>query len=445
MKQNKRLLIITAVMLLTSSLLLAISVSALANSIPEDAQFTPEESIVLPKSEAPKSQADLRQEQDAIKTVSGSTVVLFGEGQFETALQARGNARTTEEEINFVINDTVQMYNKYGEIVLTNAFTLPCFSYLYDAGYIAANTHLGSPLERRGNDAVIRPKTENGIYFRDEVNDKYVYEEVVSIVVYRVEMADAHMTVGTDKEEFMMDGENWSYTLTSGAVSESDWYGPGSYVRYNRVCLLPLGGEEGDGLPVFFQSMAMTPENAGAISSEYEADYPLVMFFPDDAKITDDSIYGRTDLNVGRNGINRVNTGAHDLTINGFEFDREIMNMQVGALYPEYNADTRTALLDSAEFDIEAGMTFKELVDAYGIPYQCYAKGYCEIVDLNAPPVFHGVKDNAVMEWNDDPDGLWLFRFYSGFYVTTDGKLITVTFSRDGNYDVTEVKVEDLF
>lgn len=441
--KNRKTILIAATLIIVSALLLAASVTALASGEPEDKAFDAGEALAMDlpaQTEAPKSVAQFRLEQSAVKTETSGGIVLYAGDLFESALLARGSG-VDEEELGLLINDTVQMYNQYGEIVLTNAFALPGFAYLYDADYIAASGYLSSPAERVGDDAVIRTLGSNGVYFGDEVKNKNVYEDLMCIVEYRVEMADSRLTTGYHKEEYMLNGADWVHTVKAG-VPGSDWYGPSSYVKYDRVCLLALGEEDE---PEFSFTLGFV-ENEVSDSFVYDNAEPLIVFTHDDAKITDESsYYGYTSLNVGRDGAEKVISGRHDLTVKGYEFDRNMMIEQTMVLYPEYDSTVHTALLASDEYDIRAGMSYRELLDAYGIPYMNYQKGYCEIVSYDAPPVFHGEKGQPDIEWADDPDGLQLFYVYGGYYVTTDGKLITVTFSRDGEFSVTGADCRDLF
>lgn len=445
MKTNGKTIIIVAVMIVVASLLLSASVVALAGEAPEDEAFAPGESAaaeIPAQVEAPKSVAEFIEEQSDIKTEAGDRIVLYEGELFETALLARGNG-IGEEELALIINDTVQMYNQYAEIVLTNAYELPGFAYLYDPDYLATNEHLSSPAERIGDDAVIRSFGANGVYFRDEVGEKDVYEDHMCIIVYRVEMADSRLTAGYDKDEYFVNGSDWAHTIRAGEPGENR-YEKSSYVRYERVCLLALGEND---TPEFGYTYVFdfTTGDSNVVYS-YEGEESLIVFAADDAKITtDENVYGYNCLNVGRNGTERVNNGSHDLTIKGFEFDRNVMIEQTLELYPGYDINTRTALLDSGEYEFEVGMSFNELVDAYGIPYMSYAKGYWEIVSYTAPPVFHGIKDQVEIAWADDPDGLWLFYVYGGYYVTTDGKLFTVYFSHDGEFTVTGFDCKELF
>ncbi|MBO4277880.1 MAG: hypothetical protein J5925_05750 [Clostridia bacterium] len=444
--KNRKTILAAAVLIIVSALILSASVTALANNEPGDAAFEAGGSIVpdLPAQvESPKSVAEFLQEQSAFKAETANGIVLYAGDLFEAALNARGNGMS-EEELGLIINDTVQMYNQYGEIVLTNAYTLPGFAYLYDADYLAANDHLSTPAVRAGDDAVIHSFGANGTYFRDEVGKKDVYEDLMCIVEYRIEMADSRLTSGYHKEEYMLNGSDWVHTVKAGTPG-SNWFGPSSYIKYDRICMLALG--EADEQPEFGFTISFDYSTGDdSISNSYNGDEPLIVFASNDVKITSgDNVYGYKSLNVGRNGVDKVKTGRHDLTIKGFEFDRNVMLEQTAVLYPEYDANTRTALLGSDEYDIEVGMSFRELVDAYGIPYMNYQKGYSEIVSYDAPPVFHGEQGQPEIEWADDPDGLWLFYVYGGYYVTTDGKLYTVYFSHDGEFSVTGIDCRDLF
>ena len=145
--KNRKTILIAATLIIVSALLLAASVTALASGEPEDKVFDAGEALAMDlpaQTEAPKSVAQFRQEQSAVKNETSGGIVLYAGDLFESALLARGSG-VDEEELGLLINDTVQMYNQYGEIVLTNAFALPGFAYLYDADYIAASGYLSSP------------------------------------------------------------------------------------------------------------------------------------------------------------------------------------------------------------------------------------------------------------------------------------------------------------
>ena len=134
----------------------------------------------------------------------------------------------------------------------------------------------------------------------------------------------------------------------------------------------------------------------------------------------------------------------NDLMINGYRFNRNQLEWQTMDLLPDYDTQTRTALLPAEEYAFEIGMSYEELIRRYGIPYQSYAEG---LIGFNMdtmqftgnletiPPVFIP----------NEPDLEKMYRVYAGFYVSTDGKLFKVYFSEDGSFTVTGFDCKDLF
>ena len=440
MKTNGKTIIIAAIAIIVASLMLSASVVALANEAPEDEAFAPSESaaVEIPAQvEAPKPVADFIQEQSDIKTETADRIVLYEGDLFEAALLARGNG-IDEEELALIINDTMQMYNQYAEIVLTNAYELPGFAYLYDPDYIAANTHLSSPAERVGNDAVIRSLGANGVYFRDEAEGKDFYEDLMCIIEYRIEMADSRLTTGYDKDEYLVNGVDWIHTIRAGEPGE-DRYEKKWYVRYERVCLLAQG--ENDVHPELSYTVSFDYETGDdTIVNSYDGAEPMIIVSFDDVMITGgDSLLGYKHLNVGRSAGN-AHYGSHDLSIHEYKLDRNFMTDQVKCLVPGYDTDTRTALLSSEEYVFETGMSFAELINEYGVPYTtCSRKEQGKITPAGmsiAPEILCVEGSSTAFDE---------FKYYAGYYVTTDGKLFTVYFSHDGEFTVTGFDCVELF
>lgn len=446
MKTNKKTILATAVLLIVSALALGVSFTALANSNPADQMFEPAEEtpVNLPAQvEAPRTVAEFQQQQSAYKHVEDGTVTLYSREQFDdirAELESDGKAALGVQELNYLINDSLQLYRQNGEIVLTNAFTLPCFSYLFDEGYLSARKDSKATVLRRGDDAVIQPQSLTGIYFRGEGKAAEETElDLQAIIVYRVEMNTDALRSGSEKEEFNPGGSGiWRHTLSLDTTPHDDYYGPSSYISYKRVCM--IGFEEDDYHYMYAWDMNGSDETSYQSSGTNGA-----AFYATETYMTDDSLpvgFKMVDMSDVNGKVAEGN--RNDLMINGYRFNRNQLEWQTMDLLPDYDTQTRTALLPAEEYAFEIGMSYEELIRRYGIPYQSYAEG---LIGFNMdtmqftgnletiPPVFIP----------NEPDLEKMYRVYAGFYVSTDGKLFKVYFSEDGSFTVTGFDCKDLF
>lgn len=452
MKTNRKTILTAVIMLLISSLLLAVSFSALADSDLEDQAFEPaEESFVdLPAQiEAPRTVAEFRELQSVYKHEENGTLTLYSPEQFASVIAERENggaAEISEEELNFLINDTLQLYRQNTEIVLTNAFTLPCFSYMFDADYLSSlRDYIGTVL-RRGDDAVIVPQSLKGIYFRGEGKSAEETKlELQCIIIYRVEMASASLIKGSEKEEFNPGGSNiWRHTLTKNTVYPADYYGPSSYIGYKRICMISFeeedAGEDADTFFVYSWNM-----NDPEATQYYSSGTRGAAFYNTETYLTAvNTLHGYKFVDMSDASGKVAEGNRNDLMINGYRFNRDGLDYQTMDLMPGYDIQTHTALLPADEYEFEIGMSYAELINKYGIPYQSYEEGAIGF-DMDTMQFTGNHVSIPTYVVPNETDLLKMFRVYSGFYVTADGKLFTVYFSQDGEFTVIGFDCKDLF
>ena len=446
MKTNKKTILAAAVMLIVSALALTVSFTALANSNPADQPFEPAEEtpINLPAQvEAPRTVAEFQQLQSAYKHAEDGTLTLYAGDQFadiRTNLESAGEVILSEQELNYLINDSLQLYRQNGEIILTNAFTLPCFSYLFDENYLSSRNDSKATVLRRGDDAVIQPQSLTGVYFRGEGKTAEETElDLQCIIVYRVEMNSNALKNGSEKEEFNPGGSGiWRHTLSLDTTPHDDYYGPSSFIGYKRVCM--IGFEEDDYHFMYAWDLYGSDE-----SSYQSAGTKGAAFYATETYLTDESLRGGFKM-VDMSDVNgKIAEGnRNDLMINGYRFNRNQLEWQTMDLLPDYDTQTHTALLPADEYVFEVGMSYAELIQTYGIPYQSYEEGLIGF-DIDTMTFTGNLETIPPVFVPNEPDLEKMYRVYAGFYVSTDGKLFKVYFSEDGNFTVTGYDCKDLF
>ena len=134
MKNNIKVITITTVLILASALILTGCMYALAAAPLEEKDYNMDEFVdknlfVSAISNGPEAQSEL-QEKFAVYNFEstdengGQTLTLFSKDQYDTITEKRTNGERfflTYDEVLFIINDSIQMYNKYDTVILTNA------------------------------------------------------------------------------------------------------------------------------------------------------------------------------------------------------------------------------------------------------------------------------------------------------------------------------------
>lgn len=190
MKNNIKVITITTVLILASALILTGCMYALAAAPLEEKDYNMDEFVdknlfVSAISNGPEAQSEL-QEKFAVYNFEstdengGQTLTLFSKDQYDTITEKRTNGERfflTYDEVLFIINDSIQMYNKYDTVILTNAAD------------IFENDSLG--------DAVI--SAYHGDYSEisyQAATEKYeqMISDIYNIIIYRLSMLDSGFT-----------------------------------------------------------------------------------------------------------------------------------------------------------------------------------------------------------------------------------------------------------
>ena len=199
--KNKKWLIATVCMLLASSVILAGCMYAIAQQEEPSKPYEMGEAVSLVPEDAPTAQTEMEAKfavyNHVLEVGEEKTLVLFSDEQATEQWAKRENGedfRLTYDEIIFLINDSLRLYNTYDEIYLTDALKNGIFV-----------------TEMSGNDHVVNPDGSH-FYLMDWVGlvgnkgetydltydgEQAAYEkmlhDVMQIATYRVAMLDSRM------------------------------------------------------------------------------------------------------------------------------------------------------------------------------------------------------------------------------------------------------------
>ena len=316
---------------------------------------------------------------------------------------------------------------EYDEIVLTNAMKLAAFGFINDPDYDtqAFFDRNKSKLVFDGDDVIIRPQHRDGIYYNGEYTELSAMEqEITSILLYRVEMSDSGLLPGDHETKLGITAEN---------NFVSDKFIPG---QINK----PVSVWSSDKVESHLRGAALIFDEGAFDGNEYEKALSFGW--------TQDGNAGRSYFNasgmsgvifstyyftkVDQNGEQfsavegteqitpYIHGGFHDLWYYEYTFDSECL----------CDNESRTPVLDSAEYDIQTGDTLKELTAKYGIPFIQYINVFTgEYSNIDFDSTGHNIK--------------------TVYYVSEDGKLFTVRLAPSDNgsqndYTVYEVVITDI-
>ena len=436
MKQNKKFILIVAVVLLVSAVVLTACIAAFAEVPREEEDYSAPEGIdteqLIPE-ETVTPQNIIKSKFARFEQIDEGVLTLYSEEQFAAVEAKRAQGERfylTEEEIMYLSNDTIDSYFKYDKIVLTNAKLLPCFEYICDPEWIEEH-HFGThKVEYDGSDAVIKTMHTDKLSYGDEVKcQRQIYFDLTLIMLYRVEMADSGLKCGC---EIMRIETNTGRTVNEFVIDTATTKFNGGSTNFDsfeerwKTCRLLIdNGEVED--PEEYSSMLestekkqVTYESATRLSYDSTSKYKIfTISVPRRWFISD--IGGIPKDEPALKGLDWTvppeNTGA---VINNYAFVRGLFEKYTELFAGDEAAET--VPLDTEEYVINPGMKYSELVKTYGTPFYAFYKldgSGKAITNLSAA---------------------------GGYYVSSDGTVIEVSFnvslfsSPTEDFSVTEVK-----
>ncbi len=193
MKNNVKLIVFTIALIFAFALILTGGMYSLAVSPLEEKVYNMDEfidkSFFTPIiSNSPAAQSELQQKFAVYNYYcsdenSGKTLTFFSKEQYDVITQKRKNGERiflTYDEVLFIINDSIQMYNKYDTIILTNAKSTDMLFICDSMGDLIISTYHGDFSNTDYQKAIKK--------YEQKIHDIY------NIMIYRLGMLDFGFT-----------------------------------------------------------------------------------------------------------------------------------------------------------------------------------------------------------------------------------------------------------
>ncbi len=424
MKGNFKFLTIVALVLLASTLLLTGCMYAIAASNGGAKQYdldamsdSAEENVGVNTNDAPTSQTEL-QKKFAVYTLeskrqldlnNGSMtqhgVQFFSEEQAEELKAKRDNGEIISlsyDEILYVISDSINQYFSNDYIILTNALKYG-FTASHDSEMLSYNSYT---IECYRGDYSEFVKADASVdFYGAEHQYERMLTHILDIITFRIAMLDTTF-VKADfyktydmydkeyKESTWLVVENCKPLRISGTGNESEL---SDFSPESTYWIKAFSGIETDNYSSYIEATAIEYANEllslnGVLTQLYNAPYKseteptsLLKVSAEDIKITRDreAMFPTREL---------IEKKPYKADLISRDSTRQFFEMMTKEIYPEYDVSRPTEKLpmkyyqygDDGNGGIKKGMSYKELVDAFGIPYDSSLSGFlggCYITD----------------------------------------------------------------
>ena len=208
------LLLLSAVILTGCMYVIAADNGATKPYDPEQRQETSDGGVTQPGEknpgnsiveDAPTGQLPLQNKFNEYLHEDGNTVTIFSPEQYAQLKAVRDSGERTPltyEEILFLVNDSINMYFKYDEICLYNA---------YSDGVLPLVLTFSAP--QSSSSFIIKPYhgdfSEFEIYSEASVRYQHMLQEIYDIIYYRIYMHDAGFTGVRRYSDTVVDPSEW--------------------------------------------------------------------------------------------------------------------------------------------------------------------------------------------------------------------------------------------
>lgn len=273
--KNKTWLIVTVCMLLASAVILTGCMYAIAQQEEPSKPYEMGEAVSLVPEDAPTPQAEMEAKfavyNHAAEVGEEQVLHLFSASQAEEQWTKRQNGedfRLTYDEIIFLINDSLRLYNTYDEIYLTDALKngILITSMSQNHHIIHSNRGVCSGLS----------------YEEEQKAYEQMMMDVATIATYRIAMLDSRMRqIGVTSVPYSgWYGSHNVYSIGGQEIYEGQWL-PGFPAPTSFACWAMLLTEEPitdedayrDGLRAYFSGGLSQTE------SDAVAEYPPMLLF----------------------------------------------------------------------------------------------------------------------------------------------------------------------
>jgi hypothetical protein len=309
----KKFIIMAVSLLLTALLALAGCMYAIGENKAESKPYDMGETVSVAPEDTPEAQKEMEKKFSVYNHVTEENgkkiLTLFSEEQAEeqwTKRQSGEEFRLTYDEILFLINDSVRIYETYDEIILPDA----------EVSNAAADAIGGSPLFGLARTIRPSPAEAAALTFHGETEHFALrMREITDIIVYRLWMLDSRMkNVGLKGVSY--GGETYfSYVSVEGVNSDQfphrllndevfvEFPYDHIYFTYGSCWALLLDEGENSTSEDYIASLVKhlyCRIMGGNGFEEFEAEYPLLFFMGSEADMMNPQTFETSDLLYAR-------------------------------------------------------------------------------------------------------------------------------------------------